>query len=201
MVRSMARSIALAVFLCLPQIVHAVERPAAHSTAPAKAAPAQATPAKAAQAPAAEAPRLFGDWQLRCLAAGAPQQPRRSCEILQSVLVKDKSATIAEIAFGKPDANDAMAMTIVVPVNVAFQSVPRVTMSDADPLPLDLVWRRCAPAGCFASAALAEQTLARWRSHDGMGRIAFKSASGQDAILPVSFRELGQALDALARER
>jgi invasion protein IalB len=196
----MIRPIALALVLLLPQIAaaHAVERSSAPAARVAHGKPASAAPAAA---PAAEAPRLFGDWQLRCLAAGAPQQARRSCEILQSVLVKDKSATIAEIAFGKPDANDAMAMTIVVPVNVAFQAVPRVTMSDADPQPLDLAWRRCAPAGCFASAALAEQTLARWRSYDGMGRIAFKSAAGQDAVLPVSFRGLGQALDALARER
>ena len=196
----MARPIALAVFLLFPSIsvVYAVDRP----SAPAVHAPAPARPASAASAaPAAEAPRVFGDWQLRCLAGNAPQQARRSCEILQSVLVKDKSATIAEIAFGKPDANDSLSMTIVVPVNVAFQAVPRVTTSDADPLPLDLIWRRCAPAGCFASAALADQTLARWRSYEGVGRIAFKSASGQDAVLPVSFRGLGQALDALARER
>jgi invasion protein IalB len=189
----MIRPIALAALLLFPQIAHATDRPAA---------PAKAAPAKPAQPPGAEPTRLFGDWQLRCLAAGdAKQQGRRSCEILQSVLVKDKSATIAEIAFGKPAANDPMAMTIVVPVNVAFHAVPRVTASDADPQPLDLAWRRCAPAGCFASGALADQTLARWRAYDGMGRIAFKSASGQDAVLPVSFHGLAQALDALARER
>ncbi|MBG0809725.1 invasion associated locus B family protein [Methylosinus sp. H3A] len=193
----MARSIAPAIFFLFTQIsvVYAVDRP----SAPAVRAAAPAKPAAAP--PSGDAPRVFGDWQLRCLAGSAPQPARRNCEILQSVLVKDKSSTIAEIAFGKPDANDSMAMTIVVPVNVAFQAGPRVTTSDVDTQPLDLVWRRCASAGCFASAALGDQTLARWRAYDGLARIVFKSAAGQDAVLPVSFRGLAQALDALGRER
>lgn len=191
----MARPIASALFLLLQiSVAHALDRP----SAPARAA----APAKApAAAPAGEAPRVFGDWQLRCLATGGAQAAHRSCEILQSVLVKDKSATIAEIAFGKPDGAQGLSMTIVVPVDVAFHAAPRVTVSDVDPQPLDLVWRRCAASGCFASVSLAEPILARWRAHDGMGRIAFKSAAGQDAALPVSFRGLAQALDALARER
>jgi len=195
----MARLTAFAVFLLLPQfsVAHAVERPAAHGAAAAK--PGAAKPA--AGATTAPAPRVFGDWQLRCLAASGQQPAPRSCEILQSVVAKDKSATIAEIAFGKPDATDTLSMTIVVPVNVAFHAVPRVTTSDADRQPFELAWRRCAPAGCFASAALADQTLARWRAYGGMGSIAFKAASGQDAALPVSFHGLAQALDALARER
>lgn len=194
----MARLTALAVFLLFSQIsvALAVERPATAKPAPGKAAPAKPA-AGATTAPA----RVFGDWQLRCLDASDQQPTHRSCEILQSVLAKDKNATVAEIAFGKPEAANSLAMTIVVPVNVAFNAAPRVTTSDADPQPFELAWRRCAPAGCFASAAVADQTLARWRAHDGMSRIAFKSASGQDAMLPVSFKGLAQALDALARER
>jgi invasion protein IalB len=103
-------------------------------------------------------------------------------------------------AFGKPDGAQGLSMTIVVPVDVAFPAAPRMTLSDADPQPLDLVWRRCPASGCVASVSLEEPILARWRTYDGMGRIAFKSAAGQDAALPVSFRGLGLALDALARE-
>ncbi|BBU60472.1 hypothetical protein MSC49_04070 [Methylosinus sp. C49] len=91
-------------------------------------------------------------------------------------------------------------MTIVVPVDVAFHAAPRMTLSDADPQPLDLVWRRCPASGCVASVSLGEPILARWRTYDGMGRIASKGSAGQDAAPPVSFRGLGLALDALARE-
>ncbi|TDX67163.1 invasion associated locus B (IalB) protein [Methylosinus sp. sav-2] len=153
----MARPIASALVLLLQiSVAHALDRPSARAAAPAKAP---------AASPAGEAPRVFGDWRLRCLAAGGGQTAHRSCEILQSVLVKDKSATIAEIAFGKPDGAQGLSMTIVVPVDVAFHAAPRVTVSDADPQrdvsPAFLSPSRFSPAGAPTTGWDASPSRAR----------------------------------------
>ena len=66
---------------------------------------------------------------------------------------------------------------------------------------LDLPWRRCLPGGCFADALAADDVLKRWRGLTEPGRIVLKSASGREVALPLSFRGLAPALDALAKER
>jgi invasion protein IalB len=160
------------------------------------------TGARAEQKPIPGAkPQIFGDWQLRCQNIGTQAEPRRNCEITQSVVGKDQSAPVAQFAIGRATPSEPLLFTVVFPLNVSFPSTPRVVAEDNDPLPLDLPWRRCVPVGCFASAPAKEELLARWRKSNGKGKVAFKSAAGQDVLLPVSFNGLAKALEALAKER
>lgn len=155
---------------------------------------------KPAQPDANAKPATYGDWQLRCQAASATPPAPRICEITQAVMLKDQTAPFAQIAFGRPTPSEPIFVTVVVPLNVSFPSSVRIATGDADPLPAELAWRRCTPGGCFANLALKDELLKRWRALETTGRVVFKSAGGQDVQIPISFRGLAQALDALAKQ-
>jgi hypothetical protein len=40
----------------------------------------------------------------------------------------------------------------------------------------------------------------RWRAQNEGGRLMFKNGAGQDVVVPISFKGLGPALDAFAKE-
>ena len=161
-----------------------------------KATPAEKAAPKEPSAQTSSVP--FGDWMLRCSTTPAPQS-RRSCEIVQNVMVQNQTAPFAMVAFGKPTPEDSLHVTVVVPVNVTFPSSVHVALDEKDPQPVELSWSRCIPAGCFATAVPKEEGLKKWRTAAGPGRVTFKSASGQDVAMPISFKGLPQALDALAK--
>lgn len=143
----------------------------------------------------------YGDWILHCQTVGAAAQARKSCELVQTVKLKDQTAPFAQIALGKPAAGEPMMVTVVVPINVSFPSSVTIANSDKEVKTADLSWRRCVPGGCFASLPLKEETLKRWRSRsDVSGRVSFKNAANQDVVMPMSFKGLSSALDALAKE-
>lgn len=147
----------------------------------------------------------YGDWQLRCrnavpATAGQPAIPR-TCEVTQSVVFQGQSAPFAQLAFGKPSPNEPLFFTAVLPINISFPSAVRIATDEKDAQPVDLAWTRCMPGGCFASLALKEDVLKRWRAKEDAGRFTFKNSASQDVTLPFSFRGLSRALDALAKEK
>jgi invasion protein IalB len=142
----------------------------------------------------------YGDWQLRCRQAPG-QTPAKTCELVQSLVVQGQTAPIAQLAFGYPAPKQPLFFTAVVPINVTFPSTVRVALDEKDKTPVDAVFTRCLPSGCFASVTMTDEALARWRAHDQAGRMVFKNGAGQDTVVPMSFRGLARALDALAKER
>ena len=178
------------------------------SAALAQAKPPAAKPDAPAQAPAAPAvapvsgpetqttTATYGDWLLRCQQAGA----RRTCEIIQSIILKGQTAPFAQIAFGKLAANDPMFVTLVVPHNVSLATKPRIGTDEKDTQAAELSWTRCLPAGCFATVATKDDVLKRWRAAEQPGRVSFPNAAGQDIVLPISFRGFAQAIDGMAKE-
>ncbi|HEV2542596.1 MAG TPA: invasion associated locus B family protein [Methylobacterium sp.] len=142
----------------------------------------------------------YGDWVMRCQRGGSAEKPVRVCEVAQSMQVQGQTQPIAQIAVGRVGAGQPLQITILLPPNVAFPSSVRVLMDDKDAAGVELAWRRCLPGVCVADAALKEEPLRRWRGAAGSGRIAFKNAGGQEITIPLSFRGLAQALDALTRE-
>jgi len=176
----------------------------AQSAAPgAASAQKGGTPAKptSSEPEAQSTTATYGDWVLRCEQTGAPPQARRSCEVTQTVVIKAQSAPFAQIAFGKPTPSEAPHLTIVVPPNIVLPSAVHVAIDVKDPQPFELNWTRCAPAGCFATATPREDDSKRWRALTQSGRVTVKSASGQEVVMPISFRGFAQAIDALAKER
>lgn len=141
----------------------------------------------------------FGDWLLRCR-QNEGGKPGRTCEVVQTVLIQGQTAPFAQLAFGRLAPAEPIYFTAVVPTNVTFPSVLKVAMDEKDPAPVDLAWTRCLPGGCFASLAVPPDVLTRWRTKDEGGRILFKNGAGQDMAVAISFRGLGRALDAFAKE-
>ena len=141
----------------------------------------------------------FGDWTMRCRRLVDGQPVRRICEVAQSIQTPGAQGPIAQIAIGRIAPADPLRVTVVLPPNISFPSAPRVSTDEKDPQPVELPWRRCVPGGCFADAAIDEATLRRWRALSGRGSITFLDSSGHAIPVPMSFRGLDAALDALAK--
>ena len=175
------------------------QRPASPNPAP---SPSQAPAATlGASEPGADTTTAaFGDWLLRCRQVAAGQSAR-SCEVIQSVILQGQTAPFAQLSFGRLGQNEPLYFTAVVPTNVAFPSAVRITIDEKDNQPVDVAWTRCLPGGCFASVTLKDDVLKRWRGQSEGGRLTFRNGAGQDTVVPISFRGLARALDALAKER
>ena len=175
-------ALALLAFLCAP--THAQTKPG--TPPPVSADPSVTTAA-------------FGDWTLRC-EKPAPEKVQHICEAVQTVQLQNQPSPVAQIAFGRSSSTDPVRLVVVLPVNVLFPSSVKMGVGDKDPQSLDLVWRRCLPVGCFAENTSPDDAIRRWRGETGQGRISYKDAAGRDLALPMSFRGMAQALDALARQ-
>jgi len=140
----------------------------------------------------------YGDWVLRCQRVETAGKSARVCEVAEAIQVQGQAAPIAQLAIGRLSPGEPLHVTVVVPPAVSFPSSVRVDAKNGAPLTLE--WRRCLPGGCFADTLAKDEVLARWRGLSEAGQLTFKDASGQEIALPLSFRGLAQALDALARE-
>jgi len=139
----------------------------------------------------------YGDWVERCQRLDANGEPRRVCEVALTVAASGQSAPLAEIAIGRPKRNAALRLTLVLPVNVSFPSAPKITAEGGDAV--ELSWRRCTPAGCFADSTFDAGLLRAWREAK-TAKVESKSASGGYFNFAISLRGLPQALDALLKE-
>lgn len=140
----------------------------------------------------------FGDWVMRCNRVESSEQIQRLCEAAQTIIIQGQQAPVAELAIGRIKKADPLRVTIVLPVNVAFPSAPKVNL-DGQPS-LELTWRRCLPNGCFADTSPKEETFRSWRAARTTGRIETTDAFGRNVVVTISFRGLSQALDALNKE-
>jgi invasion protein IalB len=139
----------------------------------------------------------FGDWTLRCTRLGATANAAKVCEVIQSIGVQGQANPIAQLAFGYEEPKANLKFTAVLPVNISFNGPITLSSGDANPAVLQMNWTRCLPEGCFANTDVDEATIALLRAQTEKGKVAFKDGATRDAILPVSFRGLAEALDAL----
>ena len=167
------------------------------------AAPGPAKPGAPAQASVSAEPAatsaIFGDWTLRCQRIEDGDKAQRLCEVAQTIQVQNRREPIAQVALGRVSATAPLRVTAVLPPNVSFPSTVGIAAGDKDPPAVELGWRRCVPGGCFADAPASDEVLRGWRGLTTLGRITFKDAEGRTVAVPLSFRGLAQALDALAK--
>jgi len=142
----------------------------------------------------------FGDWILRCQRLGNGAETQYLCEVAQQIHAQDQQNPVAELAIGRLKQADPLRLTVVLPVNVTFSSVPSFTADSKVPDSLDLGWRKCLPGGCIADALMKDDVLRHWKSQTSAGRIAWTDAGGRDHAIALSFHGLAQALDALSKE-
>lgn len=140
----------------------------------------------------------YGDWVLQCQRSD-PQVPWPSCELLHAVRAEGPQP-VARLAIARIAPQAPLKLAVVLPMHVSFAEVPRL-LPGAEAVPaVDLVWRRCLPVGCFADGDLSDAAARQWRLKAPAGRLVFQDGSGRPVALPVSFRGLGEALDALSRQ-
>lgn len=142
----------------------------------------------------------FDDWVLGCQRAGPADKPVRVCEVGQTVRAQGRQEAVARVAIGRLSKSDPLRFATLLPPNVSFPSSVRVALNDSDPLALDLPWRRCLTGFCQADGELGEAVLKAWRGTADAGQITFKDATGRSVTVPLSFKGLAPALDALAKE-
>jgi invasion protein IalB len=198
---SFARWTACAIGVCL--MAAATTFPvAAQAQRPAPAQPAaKPEPPPVDPANPQSTTATYGDWVMRCQVMTIDGKPLRSCEVAQTVTLQGQNAPIAQIALGRPKPDLPMFATVLVPPNVAFPSTLRIAIDDKDPKPVELSWSRCLPSGCYANLRLPDAAITLWRSQAKLGRIVFKTGTGQELGVPFSFRGLAAALDALNKQK
>lgn len=143
----------------------------------------------------------FGDWAMNCRKAEASSQSPQTCELVQTILINGQQNPFAQLAIGRLKGENPLLITILAPHNIALPGSVRIAVDDKDATPLEAPWTRCVKAGCFASAVLKDDILNKWRSLETRGRVTFKAGNGQNITIPISFRGLKNALDALQKEK
>lgn len=154
----------------------------------------------------------YGDWVLRCVllqaepnATGAGKTGRaldKSCEIIQAVQVQGQQQPIAQFAIGRLPKADNLTMTAVVPVNVSLPGMVHVSGNGktgaAEKGRVDLAWKACFPGGCVANAPLDKTSLAALLA-EAQGQLRFNDAAGSTVAIPVSWKGIKQAVNALEK--
>lgn len=188
---SVSRSLIVAL-VCIPTLAVAqVGKDAGKAAKPPALAPVSTNPERTTAS--------FGDWVMRCESVGSPA--KRICEAAHIITVQGQANPIAQVAIGKPEPTGSNTITLVLPANVALTVKPQLNVAKSGAALLDLVWQRCTPGGCFASAPIPDGALFGFGAETEPGRILFKDAADRDIALPLAFRGLAQALEALAKER
>ncbi len=185
MIRRFTAAALFAAFLVLPTMASAAEQ-------------------KLAEPPVSAEPRTttasYGDWTLRCQRVGETEKAVRICELVLTIQAGQQQSPIAELAMGRMSKADPYRVTAHLPTNIKLPSVVKFSLGEKDPRTQELAWRSCAPVGCFADAQLSE---AQWLNLHGQaepGSLEYADSVGRPVKLPVSFRGLPQAMDALAKE-
>lgn len=159
------------------------------------------TPAGDQKKPAGGAPLVnttYGDWVLKCQTGG---QNAKLCELTQLVVEKEKKTPFAQLAIGRLKPDQPLQVTLVAPTNVTFSSAARIATDEKDATPVDLGWARCLPNACYASAQLRDDILKNWTTKTQPGRALFLNGAGQVTMIPISFKGLGQAIEALGKAK
>jgi invasion protein IalB len=149
---------------------------------------------------AADEDRELWRLDLRCQRLADPAATNKLCEISLTIQAGQQPAPIAQIAMGRLAKTDPYHLTAHVPTNISLPSVVNFSTGDKDTHRQELAWRRCAPAGCFADSTLTDAQWMGLRGQTDMGSLEFIDAVGRPVKLPVSFRGLAQAMDALVKQ-
>ncbi len=157
------------------------------------------TPSSSVQAPD-HTTATFGDWTLRCDRRLDLTPPQRVCELGLVIQKQGESGAQAQIALGRIARGAALRITAVLPPNVALKTNPKVVVEGQEPPSTELLWTRCIAGGCFADAAVLPTLLNSLRTRTEPGRLDYRDGTERDQTIPISFRGVNAALEALARE-
>ena len=149
----------------------------------------------------------YGDWVLRCVRSTTretqkmekQQSPGKQCEIIQTIQLQGQRQPIAQLAIGYRPGESILTITAVLPVNISLPGSVQITDKQGHDMNV-LNWTRCLQGACFANAN-ASHTILKKLSGQQQGFLQFHNANGQKTAIPLSWRGLIQAVDALEKAR
>lgn len=157
------------------------------------AAPASAQTAKEAEKPSASASEtrsVHDDWIVRC------KKDKGQCEAVQTLQTTDLKGILAHIAV-RAEKNEPVRLIILVPPGVWLPANVEFKVPGVDTL--TLTYKRCGQY-CVASIALSKEQVAALKGSAGKGEFQFENGSRSPIILPVSFKGLGEAMEAALKQ-
>ena len=170
-----------------------------HAIAQSATPPKAGTPSQPAQTPD-HTTATFGDWTLRCDRRLDLTPPQRVCELGLVIQKQGEAGAQAQIALGRVARGETLRITAVLPPNVALKANPKVVVEGQEPPSTELSWTRCIAGGCFADAAVSPALLNSLRTRTEPARLDYRDGTDRDMTLPISFKGVSPALEALARE-
>lgn len=192
----------------------AQEQPAPAVNAPANTGAAQSpTPAPNEQQPAPQARvQKFDDWYYRCVDGKATDgSATTNCEVAQIATVKqgDQDVNVLTLAIAKATDTPApsnkkaakqpaseLVLTTLVPFNMYIPA--GLAIDVADKPVVQLTYRNCNQAGCWAQQKLdSKMVAALTKASDGTGHV--QMMNGQKVNIRFSLKGLSPALDALQK--
>ena len=159
------------------------------------ATPPAPTPLAAASPAPDRTTASFGDWILRCERRGTT-----ICELGQAYQRQGESGPQAQLALGRISPSEPVRFTVLLPINVALQSAPKVTLEGTSGQTLSLAWIRCLATGCFANATVGDEALKKLSQQKDPGRLEYRDGADRETLVPISFRGFTEALEAFQRE-
>jgi invasion protein IalB len=138
----------------------------------------------------------FGDWTLVCNTL--PNIPSKVCEVDATITIKGQNAPIVRVAFARPAKDKPIRIVVQAPNNILIAPGAKIEV-EAGKGAVALVYRSCTPAGCFAESDISADQLKTFRGRTAPGQIVMTDPAGKSFALPLSYRGVDQALDALAK--
>lgn len=149
-------------------------------------------PAGASEAPSSTT-ATYGDWLVRCTAQ--PSVPDGLCEVVQGIRVTDRQGLLAQIVFGRVNADDPLRLVVQLPLGIWLPGGATLFLEAEGGAGLQAPFTICANA-CLANIALPPALLGQLQAAPGPGRIEFVDGAQRRVVLPLSFKGLRAALAA-----
>ncbi|GEM_PF-5662904 len=139
----------------------------------------------------------FGDWAVVCGRASADRRDS-VCEITTMITAAGQTAPFARLALLPQSKRKPARLIAILPVAVSIAPGVNFTLDSAKP-GINLIYKFCAVAACFAEAEIAEEQMTIFQNRLPTGRLAFSDPNGNKIEVDVSFRGFDQALNALLK--
>ena len=140
----------------------------------------------------------YADWIVQCqMQAGPPAE--KICDMAQVTQIQGRNIPFSRVAVAHPTKGQPIKLVVQVPVNVSFATSVRIQTSDSDS-GVAAPFARCLPNGCFADFEIKDDTLKKFNSNVGIGKLSFADGGGHELTVPLSFNGFKQAFEALEKE-
>jgi invasion protein IalB len=140
----------------------------------------------------------YDDWMISCVTQ-AEKDSKKTCEVVQLQGVQGQPNAVFQITISRPDPGKNFKIFFQVPANVWLDTGIKLVTEEGKESVLPSTFRWCIPARCLADAELTEPFLKKLRDQPKPGLVVYKDAAQHDVSIPVSFKGLPQALDAMVK--